>query len=146
MSLVSALIFLHSIVNKIFSPLQTVGKDSKVETEAEVSGAQLPSPSTITSTAQSSTAENQSSLDPDTEEALRRKGRLLLQHLQNLDARLNMNNPAGSSVPPFTGLALPRNLLPMQGTRNTSVFTPQGQGLNVPQTVSTSGILPDNKS
>ena len=125
-----------------------MGKDSKVETEAEVSGAQLPSTSTISSAAQSSTAENRSSetLDPDTEEALRRKGRLLLQHLQNLDARLNMNNPAGSSVPPFTGLALPRNLLPMQGTRNTSVFTPQGQGLNLPQTVSTSGILPENKT
>ena len=119
-----------------------------IEREAEVSGIQLPSPSTIPSTAQSSSVENQPSedLDPDTEEALRKKGRLLLQHLQNLDARLSLNNP-GSSAPPFTPLSLPRNFLSMQGTRHTSIFTPpQSQGQNLPQTVSTSGLLPENNT
>lgn len=113
-----------------------------------MSDVQLPSPSTITSTAQPTSAENQhrEDLDPDTEEALRRKGRLLLQHLQNLDARLSLNN-SGSSSLPVTGLSLPRNLLPRQGTRHTSIFTPpQVQGLNLPQTVSTSGLLPVNTS
>lgn len=127
---------------------KTADQESETRTEPELSVAQLSTPSIITTTVQSSPAENQprtsQDIDPDTEEALRKKGRLLLQHLQNLDARLNLNN-SGTSHPPFRTLSLPRNFLPPQGPSQTFNFTPpQVQGQNLPQTVSTSSLLPRN--
>lgn len=122
--------------------------DENMEVKAEVSSAQPPSACIITTTAQSSSAGNQprtsQDLNQDTEEALMKKGRLLLQHLQSLDAKLNSNS-SGSGHPTFTTISFPRNLLPTP--RLTANFTPpQVQGPTVPQTVSTSNLLPVNLS
>ena len=113
---------------------------------------QPPTACIITTTAQPSSAENQprssQGHDQESEEALRKKGRLLLQHLQNLDAKLNSSNSgSGTGHPMFTTISFPRNLLPTpRGNILTSNFTPpQVQGASFPQTVS-SNLLPPSIS
>lgn len=116
-------------------------KESEDKAEPEVSGSQLSTSSIITTctSAQSGSADTHprtiQRLTRDSEESLMRKGRLLLQHLQNLDTSLGSNN-SGSS--PFSALSFPRNLLPpaQRNTLTTNFTPPQVQGQNTPQSVS----------
>ena len=131
--------------------LQAVDEELDMKTE----GSSL-KPSTtgiLTVSGQSSTAGNQLSsrtsqeLDQDTEEALMKKGRLLLQHLQNLDAKLGANN-SGSSQPLFTTVSFARTLQPSApGNILTAKFSPaQVQVPSVSQTMSASNLLLANSS
>ena len=86
-------------------------------------------------------------IDQDTEEALMKKGRLLLQHLQSLDAKLNPNS-TGAGQPLFTTVSFAKNLqLPSPGNIMTTNFSPtQVQGPIFSRTIPGSNLPSANVS